>query len=144
MMSYYGNTNPKTCRVSTKEQLKSAIERNEREIIVTGALANQLKPLAKLNSISAVKIGLMITALTSVAAVGGIVTFASGGLAAPAGMAALHLAVPAVAASAGVSAGAVTALIAVVGIIGLTAFALAKGYNVEMCVGDTIYLKAKK
>lgn len=59
--------------VTTKEELKAAIERKDPEIIVTGELAKELKPIAKLTGKMS-EIGPWLAAGTGIAALTTIVT----------------------------------------------------------------------
>ena len=129
--------------VTTKKELREAIKRKEPEIIVSGKLAKKLKGFAKLKQLSKKEMAALITFATGAgaAAIAAIATAApTGGLSVPGATMYLMLAAPA----AEVSTKTLVILIALIGVIGLSAIALLKDYDVEFVFGDQIGFKAKK
>ena len=131
--------------VRTKKELKEALKRKDPDIIVTGKLCKKLKGFVKLKSLSKSQMTTLVAFATGAGAayVAAIATAVpSGGLSVAGASFALLAAAPA----AGVSTSTVIILVVLLGVIGLSAIALLKDYNVILDINekDGIHFQAKK
>ena len=109
--------------VTTKEELKQAIKKNEQHIVVEGKLATKIKKMKKC------KKGLTIASGVLLAAGIALIPFTGGS----SGVAVMGLE-----AAAGTVSLSTVEVLAIVGVIGLTfSIALFKNYDIIMSKGDT-------
>ena len=106
--------------VTTKAQLKKAIEAKENRIVIEGELAKQILRQRKVTAGTAIGAGVLAAGSIVVAPfTGGLSLF---GLAAGA--------------AATISGGTAALLLAISGILGLSVYALKKDYNVKIEIGE--------
>lgn len=125
--------------VTTKEELKAAIERKDSEIIVSGKAAEQLKPILKLQKEMS-KILPWIAGTGAAAIVAAAAAIPTGGLS----LAVLSPVLVAEGMAAGVSISGIMGVLGLVLVFGVVIFALMNNYDVVMRPDGTIYLKANK
>lgn len=125
--------------VTTKEELKAAIERKDSEIIVSGKAAEQLKPILKLQKEMS-KILPWIAGTGAAAIVAAAPAIPTGGLS----LAVLSPVLVAEGVAAGVSISGIMGVLGLVLVFGVVIFALMNNYDVVMRPDGTIYLKANK
>lgn len=125
--------------VTTKEELKAAIERKDSEIIVSGKVAEQLKPILKLQKEMS-KILPWIAGTGAAVIVAAAAAIPTGGLS----IAALSPVFVAEGMAAGVSIPGIMAVLGLVLVFGTVIFAILNDYNVEMGVGGKFCLRLKK
>ncbi len=125
--------------VTTKEELKAAIERKDSEIIVSGKAAEQLKPILKLQKEMS-KILPWIAGTGAAAIVAAAAAIPTGGLS----LAALSPVLVVEGVAAGVSIQGILGVLGLVLVFGTVIFAILNDYNVEMGVGGKFCLRLKK
>ena len=130
--------------VGTKKELQEAIKRKESNIIVTGKLAKQMKGIAKVAKLTPKQKAALITFITGSGAAMVAAIAAAGptmGLSLPAVGISFVVAAPA----AGVSTEVAIAVAIIIGVVGLSAIALFRDYDVKVIYANGhIEFEAKK